>query len=75
MFVPDLPCVLQFIDMRAAFFLHHVFSFWSGNNPAIALTLRHDRIENFAFTQTHEIAHIDLHLKNIKKAFGSNIYK
>ena len=43
------------------------FSFWSGNNPAIALTLRHDRIDNFAFTLMHEIAHIDLHLKNNKE--------
>ncbi|MBK5202742.1 MAG: HigA family addiction module antidote protein [Prolixibacteraceae bacterium] len=43
------------------------FSFWSGNNPAIALTLRHNRIDNFAFTLMHEIAHIDLHLKNNKE--------
>ena len=42
------------------------FSFWSGNNPAIALTLRHNRIDNFAFTLMHEIAHIDLHLKKNK---------
>ncbi|MFO7939829.1 MAG: HigA family addiction module antitoxin [Bacteroidales bacterium] len=43
------------------------FSFWSENNPAIALTLRHSRIDNFAFTLMHEIAHIDLHLKNNKE--------
>lgn len=43
------------------------FSFWSDNNPAIALTLRHHRIDNFAFTLMHEIAHIDLHLKNNKE--------
>ena len=42
------------------------FSFWSGNNPAIALTLRHNRIDNFAFTLMHEIAHIDIHLRNNK---------
>ncbi len=40
------------------------FSFWSGINPAIALTIRHKRIDNFAFTLMHEIAHIELHLKN-----------
>ncbi len=40
------------------------FSFWSENNPAIALTLRYNRIDNFAFTVMHEIAHIDLHLRN-----------
>jgi len=40
------------------------FSFWSNNNPAIALTLRYNRIDNFAFTLMHEIGHIDLHLRN-----------
>lgn len=46
------------------------FSFWSGDNPAIAITLRHKRIDNFAFTLMHEIAHIGLHLrKNKEKTF------
>lgn len=40
------------------------FSFWSVKNPAIALTLRHNRIDNFAFTLMHEIGHIDLHLRS-----------
>lgn len=40
------------------------FSFWSNSNPVIALTLRHHRIDNFAFTIMHEIGHIDLHLRN-----------
>lgn len=42
------------------------FSFWSDNNPAIALTLRYNRIDNFAFTIMHEMGHIDLHLRNDK---------
>lgn len=42
------------------------FSFWSDKNPAIALTLRYNRIDNFAFTILHEIGHIDLHLRNDK---------
>ncbi|MBI9066932.1 MAG: ImmA/IrrE family metallo-endopeptidase [Salinivirgaceae bacterium] len=46
------------------------FSFWSGNNPAVALTLRHTRIDNFAFTLMHEVAHIGMHLKkNKEKSF------
>ncbi|TCO10850.1 HigA family addiction module antitoxin [Natronoflexus pectinivorans] len=46
------------------------FSFWSENNPAIALTLRHKRIDNFAFTLMHEIAHIYLHITtNKEKSF------
>jgi len=40
------------------------YSFWSENNPTIALTLRHNRIDNFAFTLFHELGHIDLHLRN-----------
>lgn len=42
------------------------YTFWSENNPAIAMTIRHKRIDNFAFTLMHEIGHIDLHLKNDK---------
>ncbi|NEN25317.1 HigA family addiction module antidote protein [Cryomorpha ignava] len=42
------------------------FSFWSERNPVIALTLRYNRIDNFAFTIMHEIGHIDLHLRNDK---------
>lgn len=42
------------------------YSFWSKNNPAIAMTLRHSRIDNFAFVLTHEIGHINLHLKKDK---------
>jgi len=30
--------------------------------PVVALTLRHDRIDNFWFTLLHEIAHIKMHL-------------
>lgn len=44
------------------------YSFWSKNNPAIALTLRHGRIDNLAFTIFHEMGHIELHLKDNKRA-------
>ena len=43
------------------------FSFWSGDNPVIALTLRHKRIDNFAFNVFHELGHIDLHLREEKE--------
>ncbi|OGM26679.1 hypothetical protein A2627_00855 [Candidatus Woesebacteria bacterium RIFCSPHIGHO2_01_FULL_39_28] len=33
-----------------------------GKNPIIALTLRHDRLDNFWFTLMHELSHIKLHL-------------
>lgn len=41
-------------------------SFWCGNNPVIALTLRHNRIDNLAFTILHEMGHIALHLRDDK---------
>lgn len=43
------------------------FSFWNGKNPTIALSVRHKRIDNYAFTILHEIGHIELHLINNKK--------
>lgn len=42
------------------------YSFWSNKNPVIALTLRHNRIDNLAFTILHEIGHIALHLRDNK---------
>ena len=37
-------------------------SFMINGIPAIAMTLRHKRIDNFAFTLFHELGHIFLHL-------------
>ena len=39
-------------------------SFWSNGNPAIGISLRHKRIDNFAFTVLHELGHVFLHLIN-----------
>jgi HTH-type transcriptional regulator/antitoxin HigA len=44
------------------------YAFWSKNNPSIGLTLRHNRIDNFAFTLFHELGHILLHVQNDKSA-------
>jgi HTH-type transcriptional regulator/antitoxin HigA len=33
-----------------------------GGAPVIAVTLRHDRIDNFWFTLLHEVAHVRSHL-------------
>lgn len=42
--------------------------FWSDGNPAIGMTLRHKRLDNFAFTLFHELGHIYKHLINNDKA-------
>ncbi|MDT0646976.1 HigA family addiction module antitoxin [Zunongwangia sp. F260] len=39
-------------------------SFWSKGNPAIGMSLRHKRLDNFAFTLFHELGHIFKHLIN-----------
>lgn len=33
-----------------------------GDRPIVALTLRHDRVDNFWFVLMHELAHVHLHL-------------
>lgn len=35
----------------------------AGGPPAVALTLRYDRLDNFWFTLCHELAHVALHLQ------------
>lgn len=45
------------------------YTFWCDNNPAIAVTIRHHRIDNFAFTIFHELGHIELHLKDKKELY------
>ena len=43
-------------------------SFWSKGNPAIGMTVRHKRIDNFAFTLMHELGHVFKHLVNSNTA-------
>lgn len=43
---------------------------WSNDAPAIGLSLRHKRIDNFAFNVMHELGHVFLHLqRNHDKTF------
>lgn len=39
-------------------------SYWCNGNPAIGMTLRYKRLDNFAFTLFHELGHIYKHLIN-----------
>ncbi len=41
--------------------------------PVVALTLRHDRIDNFWFTLLHELAHVALHLDGEAKAYFDDL--
>lgn len=40
--------------------------FYDGLNPVIVYTGRYDRVDNFWFTLAHEIAHVLLHLEEVK---------
>lgn len=42
-------------------------SFICGDNPAIVLSLKYKRLDNFAFTLFHELGHVFEHLTNPKK--------
>ena len=41
--------------------------------PVIALTLRHDRLDNFWFTLAHELGHLHLHLPDDELAFFDDV--
>lgn len=41
----------------------------ANGNPIVALTLRHNRLDNFWFTLMHELAHISLHLEDSESWF------
>lgn len=51
------------------------YAFWSGDNPAIALTMRHKRLDYFAFTLYHELGHVFLHLVNDKSREVIDLYR
>lgn len=44
-----------------------------GNRPLVALTLRHDRVDNFWFVLMHELAHISRHLNPDTSAFYDDL--
>ncbi|WP_374658305.1 ImmA/IrrE family metallo-endopeptidase [Inhella sp.] len=41
--------------------------------PVVALTLRHDRLDNFWFTLLHELAHVALHLSEDRPLFVDDL--
>jgi len=45
----------------------------SHSGPIIALTLRHDRLDNFWFVLFHEIAHVKLHLDDERQAIFDDL--
>lgn len=50
-------------------YLDGAVCFSGKGNPVIALTLRHDSLDNFWFTLMHELAHIALHMDSTESWF------
>ena len=44
-----------------------------GDHPIVALTLRHDRVDNFWFALLHECAHVQMHLKPSHPFIADNL--
>lgn len=51
------------------------YSFWDGENPTIAVTMRYKRLDNFAFAIMHELGHIVKHIGTDKKRDYIDIIK
>lgn len=58
----DLGVVLVFVEHLPGTFLDGAALCRRDGAPVIALTLRHDRLDNFWFTLLHEFAHVCCHL-------------
>lgn len=61
-FLKDVGVVMITMDHLPGTFLDGAAICRGDGAPVIALTLRHDRIDNFWFTLLHEFAHVCLHL-------------
>lgn len=60
-FLADMGIVLVFVDHFKKTYLDGA-AMLDGNTPVIALTLRHDRLDNFWFALIHELVHVQKHL-------------
>lgn len=59
----EMGVVLVTLDHLPGTFLDGAAICRGDGAPVIALTLRHDRLDNFWFTLLHELAHVSCHLK------------
>lgn len=61
-FLADLGIALVFEDHFSKTYLDGA-AMLDGERPVVALTLRHDRLDNFWFALLHELVHVKRHLK------------
>lgn len=60
-FLADMGIALVFEDHFSKTYLDGAAMF-DGDRPVVALTLRHDRLDNFWFALMHELVHVRMHL-------------
>lgn len=60
-FLADMGIALVFEEHFSKTYLDGAAMF-DGNLPVVALTLRHDRLDNFWFALLHELVHVQMHL-------------
>lgn len=51
------------------------YSFWDGDNPTIAVSLRYKRLDNFAFAVMHELGHIVKHIRRNSRQDYIDVFK
>ncbi|MFC4227675.1 helix-turn-helix domain-containing protein [Hoeflea alexandrii] len=63
-YLASIGIVLVFLDHLPGTFLDGAAMRRADGVPVIAMTMRHDRLDNFWFTLLHEYAHVVLHLNS-----------
>jgi HTH-type transcriptional regulator/antitoxin HigA len=71
-FLADMGIALVFEDHFSKTYLDGAAMF-DGNRPVVALTLRHDRLDNFWFALLHELMHVQKHLNPERLFIADNL--
>ena len=71
-FLADMGIALVFEDHFSKTYLDGAAMF-DGDRPVVALTLRHDRLDNFWFALLHELVHVQKHLTPERMFIADNL--
>lgn len=71
-FLADMGIALVFENHFSKTYLDGAAMF-DGERPVVALTLRHDRLDNFWFALLHELVHVKEHLKDGRDFIADNL--
>jgi HTH-type transcriptional regulator/antitoxin HigA len=71
-FLADMGVALVFEDHFSKTYLDGA-AMMDGDHPVVALTLRHDRLDNFWFALLHELMHVQKHLNSERLFIADNL--